>query len=1518
MGIDTNTVSYLNYIQNKGQFHENVLFQAGFRGGTVYLEKNAFTWVFYPAGGVDTFHHHAPAAATPIFHTVRMSFENAAPETEMLASGKQAHYLNYFKGKDPAKWAKKVPVYNAVQYKNKYEGISVKAFGDGNDMRYDLIVAPGADISQVQLKFEGQNSLSIRDGQLIIGTSVGGILQKAPVAYQVVRGKIKEVGCEYILDKNKLSFKITGYYDKKLPLIIDPTLVFATFSGSTADNWGMTATYDGDGNAYTAGITFDAGYPTTTGSFQANFAGGVTDAIYPFGGFDISISKFNAAGNNLLYATYLGGTHNELPVSIVADNASNLYVLGKTYSSDYPVTAGAYDVTFNGGVDIVVSKLSSDGSALPNSTFVGGSLDDGVNIDAYEPTLASLKYNYADDGRGGILLDNANNVYVGTCTMSTDFPVTAGCIQPSNAGMQDACIFKMPPDLGSMSFSTYLGGAQNDAAYNIALDSKDRLYVTGGTESSDFPVTATALHTTYAGQIDGFVSHLNLAGTAILHSTYVGTTEYDQSYFVQTDKFDGVYLYGQTNGVYPVTPGVYSNPNSGQFIHKLDSNLSVTLFSTVFGTGSLTPSIVPSAFLVDHCGNIYVSGWGGTLGGYNPAVSSMAGMPVTADAFQPATDDNDFYFLVLDKNAIALKYATFFGGSTIAEHVDGGTSRFDKSGVIYQAICGGCGGQSGMPTTPGVWSNTNNGPNCNNALVKFSFDMEITIAHLATNLLSTSGCAPLTVAFLNSSINSVQYEWVFGDGAVSTLEEPTHTYTIPGTYQVMLIAIDSSTCNIRDTVYAEIIVHPGITIAPMPDITLCELDTFYLSASAPGATSYSWSPATGLNDTAVFNPFGQAIASQTYSVTVSNGFCEATTSVHVQVNPEIIAQANTDVVNNSGCAPLTVNFLNTSLNSTSYQWFFGDGGNAVIAEPTHTYTSAGTYQAMLIASSSSACNISDTAFMEIIVAPPLSITTTPVVQICEHDTFQLSAVVPGALTYSWSPATGLNDPSVSNPLGVASSSQSYTVIASNGVCEAIDSVQVFVIDVLEAELNTGLPADAGCAPLTVNFTNPGSTAAYYQWDFGDGTGSTQEEPSHLYTSAGTYNVVFIAIDSSTCNIRDTAYTVITVTPPVSIDPMPQIELCKYETFQLNAATSGALTLNWVPAAGLSDPAISNPTGTALSSQTYILTAGNSVCQVSESVTVLVNENSVTIGIDMLQFCTATSAEIYTDTIYAGYLWNNGQTSPEITVTQTGLYYVETTDFNGCRARDSIEVSFLSFADLIGSDTLVCPGRSVQLQTVEGYTYDWSPASSLNDAHIFNPLASPDLTTQYTVSVAVGPCLLTDTILVTLAPSMYVEASPNEITVLPGEPIDMVASSDTIVYWSPSRDLSCSFCNYTIATPDTDMIYYATAYDQFGCSYSDSVRVNVSPTLYIPNAFTPGGTGTLNSIFRPEFVGYRSIEVLIFNRWGEEIYKWNTLDGGWDGTYQGKKVQQDVYIYKLRAIDYQENEIEKNGTVTVVR
>ena len=277
-----------------------------------------------------------------------------------------------------------------------------------------------------------------------------------------------------------------------------------------------------------------------------------------------------------------------------------------------------------------------------------------------------------------------------------------------------------------------------------------------------------------------------------------------------------MYVYGQTSGSFPTSAGVYKNPGSGQFVQKFNNSLSTSIFSTVFGSGRGIPDISPTAFLVSECNNLYMAGWGGVV---NEAEafwpSNTFNMPISKDAFQKITSGSDFYFISLTDDASQFLYATYLGGTQSRTHVDGGTSRFDKSGIVYHAVCSGCAAfnasskaTSDFPTTAGAWSRTNKSTNCNNAA--FKFDLSVLKARLQTNSvkLDMPGlnrvCIPDKIAFQNKCIGGETFQWDLGDGTVMTKNDTVaifYQYKSPGRYKIKLKAIDLQTCIGVDSAY---------------------------------------------------------------------------------------------------------------------------------------------------------------------------------------------------------------------------------------------------------------------------------------------------------------------------------------------------------------------------------------------------------------------------------------------------------------------------------------------------------------------------------------------------------------------------------------------------------------------------------------------------------------------------------------------------------------------------------------------
>jgi len=940
----------VEFVENKGQWESNIQYKAKLPAGNIYLEKNEITYQFYSEEDIERMHamHHQeienPTEKDYLLnlHAFKVSFLNANSKG-FEHKNPLSDYVNYFLGNDKSKWASDVKKYGEVTYKNLYQSIDLKYYLKNHHLKYDFIIHPNGNAANIQLSFTGQENLELHRKRLKITTSVNEIIEDKPYAYQMVNGVEVEVACNFVLNENILSFDFPKGYDKTLPLIIDPTLIFASYSGSTADNWGYTSTYDDAGNLYGGGVTFGVGYPTTVGAYQVSFGGG--NATSYGGGCDISISKFSADGTNLIYSTYLGGVDNESPHSLIVNTNNELLILGSTSSNNFPTTAGAYDNTFGGGTayngtipnyvngsDITVSKLNATGNTLLASTYIGGTDNDGLNISP------SLNYNYADDFRGEIVVDGSNNVFVASSTMSNDFPVSGGAFQPALSGMQDGCVFKLSSNLNSLLWSSYIGGTNDDAAYSLQFSKTGEVLVTGGTESPNFPVTVGALNTSYSNFADAWVTKINSSGTSILASTFLGTGAYDQAYFVQLDSANNVFVVGQTEGAYPIFPStVYSNPNSGQFLHKLDPNLTTTIFSTTLGTGSGAIDIALSAFLVNECNYIFISGWGGAVnrGNGGPPQSTTTGLPITVGALQSVTDGSDYYLMLLSEDADTLLYSTFFGGNSSNDHVDGGTSRFDKKGIVYQAVCSSCGSaNSDFPTTPGSWSTTDNSGNCNLGV----FKIDLTALEADAELYGgPEFCFGDSIKFKNNSTGGITFVWDFGDGNTSNDFEPTHYYTQPGTYNVSLIILDNVTCLINDTDFVEVIVKdPNVTVRP--DTAVCIGDEITLWAQ--GGIDHFWNPSTYVADPTSDTTTAIIMEPTVFHLDVTSNGCILDLEVRVDSLALPTVNLGEDIKTEWG----SIVHLFANSNATSFWYSPIEGLNcSTCPDPTVTATESSTY-----------------------------------------------------------------------------------------------------------------------------------------------------------------------------------------------------------------------------------------------------------------------------------------------------------------------------------------------------------------------------------------------------------------------------------------------------------------------------------------------------------------------------------------------------------------------------------------------
>jgi len=977
----------IEFVRNDGQWDEPFAYRASYGNVSLFLENNTFTYEIGASDNAEKVykHKHRLLNEPPVlkYHTYKVHMLNASENPEIIGSKQQPHYYNYYLGNDRSKWKSFIYPNLVVDYKNVYNGIDLHIASEERTIKYDFIVAAGADPDVIQLQFEGTDDLKVKSDNLIIQTSVGEIYEMAPYAYQYINGERKEVSCKYRLKGNVLSYHFPKGYDKTATLVIDPTIVFTTFTGSTADNWGFTATYDNQGNFYAGGIVAGPGYPSTVGPAYKN--GGSADSNGAAIPSDIGITKFNPAGTAVVYSTYIGGSNQDQPHSMVVDNSGNLYIAGRTYSFDYPATTGSHV----GGADIIVTKLSSTG-VIGDSRFIGGSKDDGVNISSIFNNIHSLKHSYADDSRSEILLDNAGNVYVAASTKSSDFPMV-NATKSTLTGIQDGVVFKLNNNLTSILWSTYIGGNSVDAAYVLAFNkSQSSVYVSGGTASNDFTGNGGLWNSYQGGSADGYIIKFQNSGNyPIQKSTLIGKPGYDQCFGIQTDDENNVYVTGQTlGGTFPVTSGVYNNAGSSQFLMKLDSNLATNIYSTVYGSGtSSTTNITPVAFLVDTCQNVYISGWGGTVAGNG---GSTQGMPTNLGSTPPKplnvvstnTSGNDFYFIVFSRNAASLLFAAFYGGANTGEHVDGGTSRFDRNGVVYQAICGGCGGTSQVPMTGNnVYSPTNGSTNCNLLAVKIAFNLGSVVADPRAEPSSVACLGdPINFTSTNSS-NAVSFEWDFGDGNNTTNPNPTYTYTKSGTFQVRLIASNPDACKTKDTAYITVRIDSN---SINPDFTVVQTDsckpfnaaiTNTSTTNNAATTTYEWDFGDGKKFTGPNPGVHEYPDTGTYKITL------IMTNPNACNSPDTITKTisfNTIFVEAKFegppiiCEKTNAKLTNRSSNAATFKWDFGDGQTSTAANPEHMYDTAGVYKITLYAYNPGTCNGVDS------ISTTVTVETTPI------------------------------------------------------------------------------------------------------------------------------------------------------------------------------------------------------------------------------------------------------------------------------------------------------------------------------------------------------------------------------------------------------------------------------------------------------------------------------------------------------------------------------------------------------------
>jgi gliding motility-associated-like protein len=1049
------------FVENKGQWVPEARFKAELPYGAVFITDQGFVYNFVSQADMEKVHELYEEdkgvdvwAETIRHHAYKVNFVGAnTNHPEYTKQEKSKTLFNYFIGNDQSRWVGNVGLYGNVIHKNIYNGIDVSISTINQSVKYDFVVAAGADAGQVSLSFDGVKPVVTAKGELKLTTSVNEVVEKAPYCYQDIDGKRVTVPAKYQLDNGILSFAFPQGYNHAFPLVIDPELTFATYSGgNSASNYSFSTTYDSDGHLYAGAQAYGVGWPVTTGAFQSTWAGSQ----------DVSVNKYSPDGLSLIYSTYYGGSSVDLPHTMMVNAQDELIIVGTTTSSNLPVTTGCYDNTYSGARDIFVAHFNATGSALIGATYIGSN---GVA----EPNAFTLTASTTGVTGQNITsplelnIDEAGDIWVVTNTPSNSFPVTAGALQGTSAGGMDAVLFKMNPGCTGLLYSTYLGGGGNDAGFGIKFQSNGNIVICGATQSTNFPTTANALHSTApGGTFDAFVSVISPAG-ALLSSTYLGTSGSDQAVNIDIDCADNIYVLGRTDGNYPVSAGVYAMANADLFIDKLTPNVSASLLSTRLGynIGGATHCF-PTGFVLDICGNVYISTL--THSGSNTYV--VPGMPLTPDAFSTVPDN--FYFIALEAGFNDLLFATYFGLPNVDDHTHVGVNRMDKNGIVYHSIC--CAG-TGWPTSPANVYAPDKLNSSGQDIISFKFNFDAInidlVAESSQGGMDTAthcirGCkssfitferageldSALTIHYIISgdATNGTDYQYITDSIVIpanqSSADLEIKPLLIPnptGVKEVIIQALSPCGCEngtsnivrearvkIYDSLFVEIITPP---------VTICPHTQISIEANIDSTLEYHWWPVAFDQGSLIINP----IPTQTsqYKITVTQPGAPATCPPRTMVytaTVEPIPQISFDKKETTVCLNTGDSMdINAYISPAGINYEYAWSPEAYLRNTTDLnnkfYAPVGDYVKVLSVSTPVAhCSNKDSILIHVV--PPFSFTGIyPSSDTTIHYGDEIQLDVRGDAAYwVWTPVSYPYDPFAQNPIVRPLETTLFTVV----------------------------------------------------------------------------------------------------------------------------------------------------------------------------------------------------------------------------------------------------------------------------------------------------------------------------------------------------------------------------------------------------------------------------------------------------------------------------------------------------------
>ncbi len=863
--------------------------------------------------------------------------------------------------------------------------------------------------------------------------------------------------------------------------------------------------------------------------------------------------------------------------------------------------------------------------------------------------------------------------------------------------------------------------------------------------------------------------------------------------------------------------------------------------------------------------------------------------------------------------------------------------------------------QSGIYTVQLIMTDLNG---CIDTIKK---DQHITIFGPTANFISAvpGSCLNTAVLFNDQSTtdgtHAIQnWQFNYGDGTIQNYTAPPfqHQYSGPGNYSVTLKVTDNYGCSDSITKVDYLVIsRPLANFASIDTLSCPGKNIVFTNTSSGPGLQYSWSFGDGVGASTAPAPSYQYTTDGVYNIQlaiIDQFGCKDTLTKNQYINISSPFAKFTPSDTFSTCPPLFVAFTDNSSNAISRAWDFGDGAISTEINPTHFYTSPGVFVAKLTVTSNGGCTSVYTKTIKVL-GPTGSFTYGPF-QGCNPLTITLNATTTNATNYVWDYNNG-------QTVSTTSATQTYTytqpgkylpriILKDDAGCSipvlGTDSITVFGVTAT-ITASKSFVCDSGLVSFNSNAIS-NDVVTSYLWKFGDGSTSSSPNPTHNYTSTGNYPVTFITTTQQGC--KDTADLQL----PINVYQSPIVNIianpgaCIPATAQFNGQIirNDTSTLSWTwnfgngqNASGISPSSVIYNTAGSYT-VTSIATSSNGCVDTATAVFNAWALPSVDAGIDK-QICRNAAAQLLV-TGASNYLWSpsNGLTctncpNPTANPDTTRMFYVVGTDGNGCKNKDSVIVNVVQkFVMKASPNVEFCAGKFVTLFANGAAVYNWSPSAGLSATTGTQVVAKPNVTTTYKVIGTDSYNCFTDSAFVTVKvnPTPTVNAG-NDQTIGSGGTAALSTTTTGGVNnynWSPTNGLTCFDCPNPIASPAKTTNYTVEVKNAAGCKSSDEVTVFVlcdNSNLFIPNTFSPNNDG-MNDIMYPRGNGIYSIKSFkIFNRWGELMYEQNNFatndpSKGWDGTYKGKKLSPDVFVYTIEVLCANGTPLGYKGNISLIQ